>query len=288
MRQLSADDLCSELERHYEFYRQRIERRLVRRVYDKERADDICQATFLRAWDCFLRQGTNLPQTDEHLAYWLCSIAERIAIDEYRHTQKFELLHLPDDEAYTPFDALTVEGHEAGTHDRLWLQEALAQLPPKQRVSLVMQLSGYKEKQIAAALDISPSAVSMNVHRAKTELHQKYFPVTIDLQRAEASNAELVMLSILEGAIGVINSDKLMEYKERALDWHYRQYMKKHINELRDDLIVNDPTLQARYAHEAKRAGKNCWRELLITEDKKSPFFGCGTFGKRGRLYSDP
>lgn len=177
MRQLSSDDYSSELERHYEYYQQRIMRRLVNLGHDKESAEDTCHDAFERALKLFARQDTPLPQTDYHLENWLRIIAERIAIDKYRRNKQIEFHPLPENEVYTQFDE-TLD-------DILWLQEELPRLPPKYQKCLTMQLYGYTEKEIAASSGISKSAVSMNVARAKAELRRKYLPVTVDLRFKE-------------------------------------------------------------------------------------------------------
>jgi RNA polymerase sigma-70 factor, ECF subfamily len=188
MRQLAPDELSSELERHCEYYQQRLMRRLVNLGHGKERAEDYCQDTFLRAWKHIQLQDTHLPQTDYHLENWLRIIAERIAIDENRRKKLIDFVAFPENEAHTQLPGLMVEGHEDRICNLDLLKKALVAMPPKLREPLLMQLDGYKGKEIAEILGISPGAVSMNASRAREHLlrecypDRKSYPVTIELR----------------------------------------------------------------------------------------------------------
>src|SRR6266496_6622931 len=159
MRQLSTDDFSSEFERNYEYYRQRMERRLLRQVYDRGRFDDICQDTFVKAWTYFARPGAKLPQTDYHLGNLLADMAVKVAIDDYRKNKSKDYLPLSEIED-TQLSELMDEGHDNWICNREEFQEAIAQLKPKQQDVVQLMRQGYKKKKIAEILEIRPSAVS--------------------------------------------------------------------------------------------------------------------------------
>src|SRR6266536_210026 len=196
MRQLSPDDssietsgriIQQDFEILYKNYQEPIERYLMNLVHDRELALDLCQETFTRVLRDLLSKETISQQTDYHVKNWLYKIARNIAIDNHRHKKSIDFLPMPESEAYTQFGELMVEGDEDRICDLLWLQEAVAQMPPKYRECLLAKhYWGYTQKEIALKLGISESAVSANVSRGKTQLHGKYFPVTADLRQMEA------------------------------------------------------------------------------------------------------
>ena len=61
-----------------------------------------------------------------------------------------------------------------------------------------------------------------------------------DPQHVEAIHAEDAIHNLLEGGEGYSDADKLDEYKVKAINWRYKEYMRKHANELRSDLFLND------------------------------------------------
>jgi RNA polymerase sigma factor (sigma-70 family) len=229
---------ASAFEKLYAYYQQPIERYLLKRVHDQELAADLSQKTFTRVWEKFLHLDTILPGTSDHMRNWLFNIAERVAIDDYRRNKLIDFQPLSEDEAYTGFGALVVE---FDFDNRPWLQEAFVQLPTKQRDSLAMQIRGHSEKEIAEKLGIKPSAVSMNISRAKAELRKKCYPVTIDFQRAEALRARDAIYGLISGLTGFINVGKIDEYEVKARHWGFRRGdMRENISKIRKDVLVDD------------------------------------------------
>jgi len=195
MRQLSPDDPSSELERLYEYYQQPIVRYLANLVHDQELARDLCQETFEHVLNHLSRQETTLPQTAYHLKNWLYRIAKNRAIDHHRHNKLIDFLPLPESEA-----ELNVEGDEDRILERLWLQEEVALMPPKYRECFLSKhYYGYTQKEIAAKLGITESAVSANISHGKAHLSRKYFSGTDGLKPSVASYIEQEIEHMLQG-----------------------------------------------------------------------------------------
>jgi RNA polymerase sigma factor (sigma-70 family) len=57
--------------------------------------------------------------------------------------------------------------------ERRHLRSALARLPRKQAVALVLRHSGLSYTEVAAALDISPGSVGTTVRRAESALRKE-------------------------------------------------------------------------------------------------------------------
>ncbi len=240
MRQLPPDDYSSESETNYEYYRRRMERRLVTQVYDRGRFDDICQDAFVKALTYLARQdATKLPQTDYHLGNLLCDMAVKVAIDDYRKNRSKAHLLLSEIED-TQLLKLMVEGDENQICNLEELQEAIVQLPLQQHDIVRAMLQGLKQKDIAIELDISPSTVSKYVRLARAELRKKIYPVPIDLRRAEILKAFREIKRHDIDAIAIFNRDLLelrytghslyTEKQLRGMDEHQFLYivMERH------------------------------------------------------------
>jgi RNA polymerase sigma-70 factor, ECF subfamily len=115
----------------------------------REVADDAVAEAFAQA----LRRGRALRDP----AAWVWRAAFRIAAGELKERGRM-----------TTFPVETAIGIPDPFVD-LW--RALAQLPMKQRASVVMaDYAGWSHREIAKALDSSVSAVGVHVHRARKRL----------------------------------------------------------------------------------------------------------------------
>jgi len=180
MQQLLHGDSSSVFEIIYGLFQEPIERYLVTRINDQESARELCQDTFERLWNFLLRQETILQPT-AYYKNWLYKTATNLAIDKYRHKMLIDFVPLPEDEAYTRFVEMTVEGHESWLCNFDRLQEALAQLSPQYRNCVELhKICGYSLQETAAKLGITESTVSANASRGKARLYRKYFPMTVE------------------------------------------------------------------------------------------------------------
>lgn len=184
MRQLSPDDLNSEFEKNYEYYRQWIERGLVKQVYDRRRFDDLCQDTFVKALTYLARQdAAKLPQTDYHLGNLLCMMAIQVAIDDSRKNKKSRDYLLLSEIEDTQLPELMVEGDENRICELDRFQKAFVQLSPEQQDIVRWMLQGFKQKDIAVELHVSEPTVSEYLKRIRAEFSKTIYPVTADIKR---------------------------------------------------------------------------------------------------------
>lgn len=124
------------------------------------RAEDITSETFIRAWTAPgpIRQAT--------VKAWLLTIARNIFAQQARHESRRSELdpELPDS---APGPERTAEQRE---RLRLVLG-ALQELPEIDRSALLMRaFDEIPYEEIARALDLSPAAVKVKVHRARLRL----------------------------------------------------------------------------------------------------------------------
>lgn len=146
------------------------------RLSNRDRARDITQDTFIKAWD-YARKG----ETVRHWKSLLYRILNNLIIDEYRRTKEGSLDALLDeDPAQT--EALFSTGGRAEkeeqfdtAQDAARVRALIPRLPDSYRVVVTMRyLDDLSPKEIAATLGISENVVSVRLHRAVARLRAWY------------------------------------------------------------------------------------------------------------------
>jgi RNA polymerase sigma factor (sigma-70 family) len=138
----------------------------------RDEAEDVAQEVFL----AFGRSA--VPAQDAPA--WLCVAAAHTALNLLRsgrrRATREQAAAGPDpDPVADVADAVVV------LEERRRVRAALARLPHKQAVALVLRHSGLSYADVAAALDLSPSSVGTTVRRAESALRK-------ELTRDEASD----------------------------------------------------------------------------------------------------
>ena len=154
------------LEELYNLYHRRMARFLTRLTHRYDLAEEIINDTFWVVWrKAGEFRGDSQPST------WIFGIAYRKARNAFRSVSRLA--------AQTSLEALSAplcsEPH--GTEElRDWLQQALAQLPPEQRlaVQLCYEL-GYSCEEIAAITSCPANTVKTRLFHARAKL-QKLLP----------------------------------------------------------------------------------------------------------------
>jgi RNA polymerase sigma-70 factor (ECF subfamily) len=141
-------------------------RYLVRRVGDRDWAEEIAQETFVRA----LRQETITSERS-----WLFAVATNLVRDEARrdtrHRQRLEVMRAEaESEAVVEPDPTTMERDDERRLARL----ALGQLAERDRDALLMREEGLSYDEIAAALQLSVGSVGTTLSRARRRLMEAY------------------------------------------------------------------------------------------------------------------
>jgi RNA polymerase sigma-70 factor (ECF subfamily) len=153
-------------------YREPICRYLTRLTGDADRAEELAQETFIRAYRA-LERGERW----ENPRAWLYRVASRLAINDYWRHRLLQWLPLRSTDAEV---ASTVE---ASTAERLAVQRALAQLAPQQRMVLLLCLDeGYPAAEVAEMMDLSVDAVRMRLCRARQAFQRVYQGQERDLE----------------------------------------------------------------------------------------------------------
>ena len=149
------------------------------RISDRERAADLTQETFLKAWD-HVRGGGEV----RHYKAFLYRILHNLIVDEYRKRRESSLDALAEDDPAT-FRERTAEGGRAETEEALDAARAIARLrelipllPEAQRTAVSLRyVDGFSPKEIAKLLDISENVASVRIHRGVAQLKHWCGPI---------------------------------------------------------------------------------------------------------------
>lgn len=145
-------------------------RLLTRMVIDPAEAEDLALETFYR-----LHQYRPSQYETLNVRGWLYKVATNLALQSIRSFKRRE--HY---EVHAGKDAL-VEASEdqpprilAEKEDRYYIHMALGQMNSRQAELLIMRHSGMAYKDIAAALNLSPTSIGPLLLRAEREFEQYY------------------------------------------------------------------------------------------------------------------
>lgn len=148
----------------YDAYADAIFRHCYYRLFDRERAKDVMQDTFLRAWE-YLEKGNKV----DNMRALLYRIANNLIIDFIRKKKETSLEAMQED----GFDPATDDDmSKIGNRlDGAEAVKALQQLDDSHHEVLVMRyINGLEPAEIAEIIEDTPNAVSVRIHRGLEKL----------------------------------------------------------------------------------------------------------------------
>lgn len=155
----------------FEAYSDELFRHVALRLRDRERAVELTQECFLRAWD-YLTKGEEI----EQMRPFLYRTLRHLIIDEYRRKKSVSLEALVEErdgsveDLLPPDESNTLESALA-RHDGQRVLAALTRLPEPYREAVTMRyVDGLTPQEIADAIGESTNAVSVRVHRGLKKL----------------------------------------------------------------------------------------------------------------------
>ncbi len=157
----------------FEQYADELFRHCALRVSDRERAIDLTQKCFTRAWEYVVRGETILQYRP-----FLYRVLNNLIIDEYRRRKSVSLDAILENEETTNAaegallrDELDIYERAAVQFDAQRALEAISQLPEKYRVVLIMRyVDDLTPTEIAQYLEETENAVSVRIHRGIRKL----------------------------------------------------------------------------------------------------------------------
>lgn len=169
------DDLKEQLTAAFERHSDELFRHCFLRLSDRERALEITQETFLRAWQ-YVARGESIREYRP----FLYRILNNLVVDEYRKhkTQSLDsLLENEETRSSVEGDLLGDDGvaleDAIARFDSARALQALKQLPEQYRAILVARyIDGLSPKEIAELIEESKNAVSVRIHRGLKKLRE--------------------------------------------------------------------------------------------------------------------
>jgi RNA polymerase sigma-70 factor, ECF subfamily len=164
-------DREAEFRRLYEANRVAVHAYFAGRVGDRQRAADLMQEVFLRAWQ-HLDQVTGLPEDGQR--GWLFTVARNLSIDAARRQRTADGTQraLEADPAVRPAGSAAPASTAVLAAERATVvAAAIATLPEQQRVTLAMAAAGdLTSAEIGAALGVPAGTVRYRLSEARRTL----------------------------------------------------------------------------------------------------------------------
>lgn len=170
----------SDVERLFRTYNTALVRYLTRRLGDRDWAEDVAQATFVRA----LRQ-----ETIGNERAWLFTVANNLVRDDARKDarRRRHLALLQEAERETVVEPELTELERA--QERAMARGAIDALAERDRLALLMREEGLDYTEIAAALDMSVGSIGTTLSRARRRLVEAYEALQDGVRRREGNAA---------------------------------------------------------------------------------------------------
>lgn len=138
---------------------------LTRRMAGADRADELTQDVFVRAW-----QKLTLFRGESSLGTWLHRMAVNLVIEQFRALGTARDRFLPEGDdllSRLPVPTDTARGWNVGMD----LDAAVDRLPPGARTVFVLHdVEGYKHEEIGSLLGVSVGTSKSQLHRARMTL----------------------------------------------------------------------------------------------------------------------
>lgn len=164
---LYMDTRLSWFEALYDSYADAIFRYLAMRVGDRERAKELTQEVFLKAW-----QYRMAGKTIQHEKAFLYRVAKNLFINEIRTDKKMRSLDALSQEGFEPPDEQAKTNALAEHRELL---DHLSHIHESYQEILTMRYTdGLSVKEIAEILDKNETAVSMSIARGIEALKETY------------------------------------------------------------------------------------------------------------------
>lgn len=138
------------------------------RVFDRERAKDLVQETFMRTWKQ-IAEGADI----ENIRAFLYRVARNLVIDESRKKKALSLDALQEG----GFDPAAPTPQPTDPIDAQRLLAALDAVDEQFREVLVMRfVDDLQPREIASILEESANVISVRVHRGIKQLRERFRP----------------------------------------------------------------------------------------------------------------
>jgi RNA polymerase sigma-70 factor (ECF subfamily) len=141
----------------------------VRMVGDRERAEELTQDVFVRAWE-----KLHLFRGESSFSTWLHRLTVNLVLNARKSEGRQRSRHDESDEEGGGVDALPgVVGNPLPAGEMLDLEDAISRLPAgARRVFVLHDVEGFKHEEIAGMLGVTSGATKAQLHRARLLLRE--------------------------------------------------------------------------------------------------------------------
>ena len=162
----STQTTLDEFEGFFRMHEARLSAYLWRMTGDRQSASDLCQETFLRAW-----QRYDAIRAYDRPDAWLFRVATNLGLQLTRRKKAPIGAAGPLDEAFEP----SVSDPAWRLAERDLVRETLLELPPRARSLLILrEVSGFSAEEAAQTLGMSLAAVKVALWRARAQFREAY------------------------------------------------------------------------------------------------------------------
>jgi RNA polymerase sigma-70 factor (ECF subfamily) len=169
-----AHETESEYLHAYEEYSDPLFRHAFFRLSNRDRALELVQDTFLKAWDYLIGGG----EIEQYKAF-LYRILNNLVIDEYRKKKSSSLDEILEDDT-GDMDMRLSEGSVRETEEEFDERESIEmiraripELPDTYREVITLRyVDGFSPKEIASMISLSENVVSVRIHRGTQKLRE--------------------------------------------------------------------------------------------------------------------
>jgi RNA polymerase sigma-70 factor (ECF subfamily) len=159
VRRAQRGDLTA-FERLYRAHTGRVTALCLRLTGDRQRAEELMQDTFVRAWE-----KLESFRSESTFGTWLHRVTVNLFLVAERGDRR-RLARVEPTDALEELPVATVGSGDPG--DRIDLERAIAALPEGARMAFVLhEVEGYKHEEIAAMAGIAAATVRAQLHRAR-------------------------------------------------------------------------------------------------------------------------
>lgn len=157
--------------RAYDLYIDQLYRFIYFKVGDREEAEDLCSAMFLKTWHYILENSLKDQKTLKALFY---KISRNLIIDHYRKTKGRETVSLDDENGIKIVDQKQTLNHGLELKaDLLVLESKLPELKDEYREVIILRfINELSIKEMAEILDKSRGNVRILIYRALNALKE--------------------------------------------------------------------------------------------------------------------
>jgi len=162
----SGRTTLDEFESFFRAHEARLSAYLWRMTGDQQSASELCQETFLRAW-----QRYDTIRAYDQPDAWLFRVATNLALQLARRRKAPVGAAAPLEEAFEP----SMSDPAWRLAERDLVRETLLELPARARALLILrEVSGFSAEEAAQALGMSLAAVKVALWRARAQFREVY------------------------------------------------------------------------------------------------------------------